>query len=51
MGERIVAVDGVPVGTTYVEAIDCFANGPAGRVLGLTLADGSERTLTLRDYY
>jgi len=39
------------VGTTYVEAIDCFANGPAGRVLGLTLADGSERTLTLRDYY
>lgn len=50
-GDRIVAVDGVTVGTTYTDAIDRFGNRPEGSVVRLTLADGTERSLTLSRYY
>ncbi len=51
VGERIVAVDGQPVGTEYREEIDRFGTRPAGSVIRLTLADGAERTITLARYY
>ena len=44
VGERITAVDGRPPGRS-------LSDGPVGRVLTLTLADGERRTLTLADYF
>jgi len=50
-GERIAAVDGVPVGDRYLEAVDRFGTGEEGRTVRLTLEGGGDRSLTLRRYY
>jgi len=48
----ITAIDGRPITPDYAESpLFRWANGPAGRVVALTLADGSRRLLRLADYY
>lgn len=52
VGTLITAIDGRPITPGYAEsALFRWANGPAGKVVALTLADGSRRLLRLADYY
>ena len=51
VGDRIVAVNGKPVGDVYDESIDRFGRGPEGTSIKLRLEDGTERTLVLRRHY
>jgi predicted aspartyl protease len=51
VGDRIVAVDGKPVGDVYDESIDRFGRGPEGASIKLRLENGTERTLVLRRHY
>ncbi|MBN8812861.1 MAG: hypothetical protein BGP17_22990 [Sphingomonas sp. 67-41] len=46
-GETICAADGVPVAGRPIE----WSAGAPGRTVALTLCDGSERMLTLRQFY
>jgi predicted aspartyl protease len=51
-GEAITAVDGQAIGANYPgSALSRWASGEPGSVVRLTLADGSERRLTLKEYY
>ena len=51
-GDRIVAIDGTPVGDTFRDEIDRFGMLRAeGSSVTLRLADGTERPLTLARYY
>ena len=48
----ITAIDGQPITPDYAESpLFRWANGPAGRVVALTVGDGSRRLLRLADYY
>ena len=49
-GDEIVAVDGRAVTGDYFSSAD-WTRGPAGKAVRLKRADGSEVTVTLRDYY
>ncbi len=51
IGEKIVALNGTPVGDTYTESIDRFGRGPEGTAVALRLEGGEERTLILKRYY
>lgn len=52
VGEEVVAVDGQKVGPDYMgTALARWRYRAAGQKVVLTLADGSERKLTLKDYY
>ena len=52
VGDVIVAIDGQKVGADFpASPLSQWRNGPAGRTVVLTLADGSRRSLTLADYY
>lgn len=51
-GMRIVAIEGQPITPSYGESeLSRWTAGPAGRVVALTLSDGSRRLLRLADYY
>ena len=51
-GEEITAIDGRPVTAAYNGSeLSRWRFGPAGKTVSLTLADGSTRTLTLKDYF
>lgn len=48
----ITAIDGQPITPDYAESpLFRWANGPPGRVVALTVGDGSRRLLRLADYY
>jgi predicted aspartyl protease len=51
VGERIVSVNGSPVGGTFAEGIDLFSQGSEGTVVRLGMEDKSERRLTLGRYF
>jgi predicted aspartyl protease len=52
VGTLITAIDGRPIGPGYAESpLFRWANGPAGKVVALTLQDGRRRLLRLADYY
>ena len=52
VGERIVAIDGQVIGSDPGdELLWKWASRPAGTRVALTMADGSVRTIELRDYY
>lgn len=51
-GEVITAVDGQPVTADFNGSeLSRWRFGPAGRQVSFTLADGSKRTITLKDYF
>jgi len=50
-GERIVAIDGEPIGDDYWEKHYGWGMRPAGTKVTLETSDGRSRTLVLRDYY
>jgi len=51
-GERITALDGHPIAPDYMASeTSQWIFGAAGRTAILTLADGSQRRLTLADYF
>jgi hypothetical protein len=50
-GERVRALDGEPVGPDWWRPIARWSRAADGTVARFTLADGRERTLTLRSYY
>ncbi len=50
-GERIRALDGQPVGPGWWRVVAGWSRAADGTLARLTLADGHERTLTLRAYY
>ncbi|MCP3141847.1 retropepsin-like aspartic protease [Pyxidicoccus xibeiensis] len=51
-GEEIVAIDGQKIGPGYAGTeLARWRYRPAGQTVALTLKDGSERRLTLKDYY
>jgi predicted metalloprotease with PDZ domain len=47
VGDLVVSIDGEMALTANAN----LADAPVGRVLDLTLSDGSHRRLTLADYY
>lgn len=52
VGEVIAAIDGKPIGPDYASsALSRWNAGAPGRVVALTLADGSQRLIRLADYY
>jgi C-terminal processing protease CtpA/Prc len=51
IGDRIVSVDGAPIGPDWFDERWKWARGEPGTVVRLGLADGTERTLVLRTYY
>jgi len=52
VGEAIVAIDGQPIAADYIAGPQSRWNtAPAGSVVTLSMADGSQRRLTLGDYY
>jgi predicted aspartyl protease len=52
VGDEIAAIDGQPVGDGYPgSSLARWIFAPAGRVVTLTMADGSRRALKLADYY
>lgn len=52
VGDRIVAVDGEPIGPKFYAGPHAgWAMAPAGESVELTLSDGSKRRLVLKDYY
>lgn len=52
VGDLIAEVDGRSAGENYAgSALAQWIYGPAGRVVAVTMADGSHRTLTLADYF
>ncbi|NMO15744.1 hypothetical protein HPC49_03295 [Pyxidicoccus fallax] len=52
VGEEIVAIDGQKIGPDYEGTeLARWRSRPAGQTVVLTMKDGSERRLTLRDYY
>ena len=50
-GERLAALDGEPAGPDYGKALVRWADAKAGTRIRLTLADGTERSLVLEEYY
>ena len=51
-GDIIVAIDGQKIGPEFpTSSLAQWKNGPVGRKVFLTLVNGSERSLTLADYY
>lgn len=50
-GERVRALDGEPVGPEWWRVASRWQHAADGTVVRLTMADGTERTLTLRAYY
>ncbi|HEY8615259.1 aspartyl protease family protein [Phenylobacterium sp.] len=52
VGDLITAVDGQPITPDYaLSPLFRWTNGPAGKVVALTLAGGGRRLLRLADYY
>jgi hypothetical protein len=51
-GDVIVAIDGQAIGPAFASSrLSLWARRPAGTIVSLTLADGSVRSLSLRDYF
>jgi C-terminal processing protease CtpA/Prc len=50
-GERVTALDGKPVTKDWWRTTLAWAKAKPGTTVRLTMADGSERTLTLARYY
>ena len=50
-GERIVALDGEAAGARWWETFTRWTEAKAGTAVRLTLPDGTERTLVLKEYY
>lgn len=50
-GDRIIAIDGKPIGADYFESMWEWARADDGTQARLTMANGEERTLVLRTYY
>jgi hypothetical protein len=51
-GEHIVAIDGQPIRPDFSRSeLSRWRFGPAGKSVALRLADGTQRTLTLQDYF
>lgn len=50
-GDRIVALDGQRIGRPQVGRSRPWNEGPVGTAVSVTLSDGSDRRLTLADYY
>ncbi len=50
-GERIAALDGEPAGADWGKAFSKWAEAKAGTEVRVTLADGTERNLVLKEYY
>jgi hypothetical protein len=50
-GERVTALDGHPAGPDWTKTFTEWADAKAGSEVRLTLADGTERTLVLKEYY
>ena len=52
VGETIAAIDGQPIGADYIAGPQSRWNtAPAGTAVALSMGDGSQRLLTLGDYY
>lgn len=52
VGEMITAIDGRPITPDYSSSeLSRWNAGPPGKVVALTLADGSRRLIRLADYY
>jgi C-terminal processing protease CtpA/Prc len=51
VGDRIVAINGQPVGPDYFDSMYQWSRGEDGTEVRLTTAGGEERTLVLRTYY
>ncbi len=50
-GERVTALDGDPVTGDWWRTTTAWSEAPAGTTVRFTMADGSERTLVLAEYY
>ncbi|MBK9089416.1 MAG: aspartyl protease family protein [Holophagales bacterium] len=50
-GERLAALDGKPAGEDWWKTFTGWAEAKAGTEVRLTLADGTERKLVLKEYY
>jgi S1-C subfamily serine protease len=51
-GEEITAIDGRPITAAFHGSeLSRWRFGPAGKTVSFTLADGSKRSLTLKDYF
>jgi predicted aspartyl protease len=52
VGEMITAIDGAPITPDYgASPLSRWTAGPAGKIVALTLADGTRRLIRLADYY
>jgi hypothetical protein len=51
VGERLAALDGRKAGADFRKTSAMWLEEKAGTRIRLTLADGTERTLTLKEYY
>ena len=50
-GERVAALDGEPASAEWGKVFTRWSEAKAGTAVGLTFADGTERTLVLKEYY
>ena len=50
-GEQVVALDDAKAGADWYRTWGRWADAPAGETVRLTVVDGSERTITLREYF
>lgn len=50
-GERVTALDGAPVDPDWWQTFARWSRAPAGTAVTLTLADGTVRSLTLKEHY
>lgn len=50
-GDRVTALDGAPVSPDWWRTLSRWSRAPSGTAVTLTLADGTVRSLTLKEHY